>query len=242
MIADDPFTHEEFRDRLGKLMRLLSSDQQAEAEAARQKLLRHLAQHGVSLNDVSAHLVTPLAASLGDVHGVAPDTVRTLALRAQRAEIAHRAAEQMNERLLGMLERLRRQLLTVWILAGTLAVAIVLTAAVVFGTAWLRHREEATTVQQIAPRMSDAVKGANQPAASSESDPGLRQPGEWIGTLTQPAELLDAPDSAAQRRAMLDSNGRVLVLGAGPVWLHVRTEHGDGYLLKGLVRAEPTSH
>ena len=234
MIADDPFTHEDFRDRLGKLLRLLSSDQEAEAEAARRKLIAHLAHHGVSLNDLTAHL--------GDMHEAAPapaaDTARDLALRAQRAEIAHRAAEQMNERLLGNLQHMRRQLLTAWVFAGTLAVAIALAVLVVFGMQWWHRREEATAVQQIAPRVSDAVRSANQPSVTGASDPGLRQPGEWIGTLTQPAELLDGPDSAAQRRAMLDVNARVLVLGTGPVWLHVRTERGDGYVLKGLVRAD----
>ena len=233
MIADDPFTHEDFRDRLGKLLRLLSSDQEAEAEAARRKLLQHLAHHGVSLNDLTAHL--------GEIHESAPapamDTMRDMALRAQRAEIAHRAAEQMNERLLSRLQHVRRQLLTAWILAGTLAMAIALAVAVVSGTQFLRRQDVATTVQQIAPRVSDAVRGANQSSAQT-GDPALREPGEWIGTLTQPAELLDGPDSAAQRRSMLDVNARVLVLGSGPVWLHVRTEHGDGYVLKGLVRAD----
>ena len=233
MIADDPFTHEDFRDRLGKLLRLLSSDQEAEAEAARRKLVQHLEHHGVSLSDLTAHL--------GEVHEAAstpaPDAVREMALRAQRAEIAHRAAEQMNERLLSRLHHVRRQLLTAWVTAGTFAVAVVLAVAVVSGTEWLHRRQTATTVQQIAPRVSDAVRSTNQPATPA-SDPGMRQPGEWIGTLTQPAELLDGPDSAAQRRAMLDVNARVLVLGAGPVWLHVRTENGDGYILKGLVRAD----
>ena len=238
MIADDPFTHEDFRDRLGKLLRLLSSDQEAEAEAARRKLLQHLSQHGVSLNDLAAHLGEMHETGAGAHHAPAPDAVRDMALRAQRAEIAHRAAEQMNERLLGRLQHTRRQLLTAWVVAGTLAVAVALAVIVVSGTNWLRTRQEATSVQQIAPRVSDAVRSAGEPPAAPAGDAGLRQPGEWIGTLTQPAELLDGPDSAAQRRAMLDVNARVLVLGSGPVWLRVRTEHGDGYILKGLVRAD----
>ena len=238
MIADAPFTHEDFRDRLGKLLRLLSSDQEAEAEAARRKLLQHLQHHGVSVNELAAHLG---AAQLGDAQEAAApaaDTIRDMALRAQRAEIAHRAAEQMNERLLGALQRARRHLLTAWTVAGTLAVAMALAAVVVFGTQWLHRREAATSVQQIAPRVADAVSRANQPSGALVSDPGLRQPGEWIGTLSQPAELLDGADSAAQRRAMLEANARVLVLGSGPVWLRVRTAHGDGYVLKGLVRAD----
>ena len=233
MIADDPFTHEDFRDRLGKLLRLLSSDQEPEAEAARRKLLQHLAHHGVTLSDLTAHL--------GDVHDSVPaaatDALRDAAGRAQRAELAHRAAEDMNERLLSRLHRTRRQLLTAWTTAGMLAVAGALTGLVFFGDHWLRSREAATSIQQIAPRVSDAV--ASQPVRSSApSGDTVRQPNEYVGTVQQPAELLDDADTTAQRRAMLDAGARVLVMQSGPVWLRVRTERGDGYVLKGLVKAD----
>ena len=221
MIADDPFTREDFRDRL----------QEAEAEAARRKLLQHLAQHGVSLSDLTAHL--------GELHEsgpvVSPGALREAAVRAQRAETAHRAAEEMNERLLP------GGAFTAWTVAGALAAAAVLALVVVLGTQWGQNRRVATSVQQIAPRVSDAVAGQvplPPGTAATDSGAGARRPGEWIGTILQSAELLDDPDSAAQRRAMLDTGARVLVLQSGPVWLRVRTERGDGYVLKGLVRAD----
>lgn len=241
MISDDPFTHEEFRDRLGKLLRLLSSDQEAEAETARRKLVQHLSHHGVSLNDLSDHLTGPQPAPPPswpfDTQEAAPaaqsEMLRHAAARAQRSEAAHRAAEEMNERLLSALEAARGRVRTAWMAAGVLGGTLVLAGVAALVTSVWHRPEPAATVQQIAPRMSDAVA-----AAPADTSAGARHPGEWIGTVLQPAELLDDPDSAAQRRAMLEVGTRVLVLQSGPAWLRVRTERGDGFILKGLVRAD----
>ena len=239
MIVDDPFTHEDFRDRLGKLLRLLASDHDAEAEAARRKLLQHLAHHGVTLSDLTAHL--------GEVHDGAatapPDALRHAAVRAQRAESAHRAAEEMNTRLLRSLEDARRRARVASVAACVLAASALLAGGSLLAVRMWPWRTSVPTVQQMAPRVSDMVgrttlAPATTPAPATTTPDAARQPGEWIGTVVQPAELLEEPDSAAQRRAMLDSGARVMVMQGGPNWLRVRTERGDGYILKGLVRPD----
>ena len=52
----DPFTDPGFLERFGKLLPMLASNQGGEADAARRKLLEHLATHRLSLTDVALRL------------------------------------------------------------------------------------------------------------------------------------------------------------------------------------------
>jgi hypothetical protein len=55
----DPFADAAFLSRLQKLLSLIGSGQQAEAEAARRKLLEHLSSHRLSLTDLAIRLGQP---------------------------------------------------------------------------------------------------------------------------------------------------------------------------------------
>ena len=221
---------------------MLASDQEAEAETARRKLLDHLAQHGVSISDLTARLRQAPSATLD---AMSRETLQHAEYRAQRAETARTAAEGMNSRLLRIADQARRRLWTAWAvsagLAGTLAMVGLVYLLADLGASDVKIAR-ANTVQQVEPRVADSVRSRDEPAPpNTEAQPsGARTVGEWTGTVQLTAELLDEANSAAQRRAMLDPGARVLVLQTGPVWLHVRSEHGDGYVLKALVRPDRT--
>jgi hypothetical protein len=59
MQQPDPFADSAFLGRLNKLLSLLGSGQPAEAEAARRKLVEHLAQNRLSFTDLANRLADP---------------------------------------------------------------------------------------------------------------------------------------------------------------------------------------
>ena len=89
----DPFADPGFLDRLGKLLPMLASNQGGEADAARRKLLEHLANHRLSLTDVALRLrgIAPVPAASPPRFAREADLMRELEL----VRHARVAAEQM---------------------------------------------------------------------------------------------------------------------------------------------------
>ena len=84
----DPFADPEMRERAAKLLRLLASDAAGEAEAARAALLRLLARHDASLDDLTQRLLGPAPDDLPAVRAALAAAERRAAL----AEAAGRDA------------------------------------------------------------------------------------------------------------------------------------------------------
>ncbi len=84
----DPFADPEMRERVAKLLRLLASDAAGEADAARTALLRLLARHGASLDDLTQRLLGPASDDLPALRTFLAAAERRAAL----AEATSRAA------------------------------------------------------------------------------------------------------------------------------------------------------
>lgn len=236
----DAFADPDFRDRLRKLLRLLASDHEQEADTARRMLLAQLAQHNLSAHDLADRLAGP--ARDQDRVSELRTALRHAEQRAARTEAALRRAESA----LAQAPRPRSHRGR----AARIGLAAVLVALPCAGLALL-----ATTLLQPAPpapapapvRLPPVTARGVQPFAP---DPGadrsamfstggavreVRRPGGWVGTVTfNGTELRETVLPGAAVRATLMAGARVLVFGTithdGMAWLEVSSDSGPGFV------------
>ncbi len=238
---DDPFDDAAFVVRLQKLLPLLASEQPGEADAARRKLLEHLAGHRLSLTDVASRIGQP-AAKPSFIQGAREiglerqlhvarvsrqETEAELHRASQRIadlqrsvqEVAHEAARAFANQ-----GRLRLLASSGWIVA-----------AVVGALAMVQHLHSVGVAQGQAVVMAD--RAMMQPSENvGEDDATLRlSPGEHYGTvLVQDLAIRLSPNEDSTVRAFLNRGMRVVVQQQVRVgmqtWLLIRSVTGSGWV------------
>ncbi len=261
----DPLTDPETRERLAKLLRLLASDAAGEAEAARAALLRLLARHGASLDDLTQRLLGP-----------APDDLPALRAALAAAERRAALAEAASRAALAAAQRLRASLTLVRIvaIAASGAAALLLTFALLpvadSGTRGGSVPGALTSVAapSVAPapprsQPSQAIRSP-PPPVSSRGDHGMD-----IGATTAQPPLPSEPAPSRQpvtiaRRgrvvapegvllrldpvpgvpsvALLPMGTKVVIDQAFPMlgtdWMQVRTPLGAGFVPASTIKPE----
>ena len=240
----DPFAEPEFQDRLRKLLRMLASDQEQEADTARRKLLQHLAQHDLSANDLADRLsgspseelmAARTAARHAEQHAARADERRV------QAEFALAAAGRIG----GRSNRATRVGLGVLLLAvpcAGLALFLLLN-----GPAEAPVRRFAAPTPAPAAQAPRAAPSLAAPAEGTAmfSTGGMvsevRQPPEWAGAiLGVGTELRSDMRPDALVLAVLQEGERVMVQRAvtyqGSEWLQVNTTSGPGFVPIARVR------
>lgn len=255
----DPFSDPEFQERLRKLLRMLASDQEQEADNARRKLLSHLAQHELSANDLADRLAGPpseeLEAARAAVRHAEQHAARADARR-QRAEAA--LAETGLMTAAGLAETGRGRSRRGRSLRIALALLlVVLPCAGVAGL--LLYNASGPNAPGPAPSqpvtalspLTAAPLAALPPAPAVRNETAMfstgnvvrevRQPAEWSGTvLVAGTELRSDMRPDAIVLATLQAGARVTVQRSltyqGMEWLQVSTADGPGFVPVGRVR------
>ena len=249
----DPFAEPEFQDRLRKLLRMLASDQDQEADTARRKLLQHLAQHDLSAND----LADRLSGAPSEELAAARTAMRHAEQRAARAEERRAQAEfalgagRGGEGVGGRSRRRSSRGTRVGL--GVLALAVPCAGLALF-LLLNRHAEPpARRVASAPASTAPAAPAAPRPPPSQPSAEGtamfstggivreVRQPAEWVGTVAGAgAELRSDMRPDALVLAVLQDGERVTVQRAvtyqGAEWLQVSTASGPGFVPVARVR------
>ncbi len=245
----DPFADPEFQDRLRKLLRMLASDQEQEADTARRKLLQHLAQHDLTAND----LADRLSGSPSEELAAARTAVRHAEQRAARAEERRAQAEFALSAGRGGSRAGRRSSRGTRIGLGVLMLAVPCAGLALF--LLLSGRAESPS-RRAAPAPAStalAAPAAPRPAPGQPMAEGtamfstggmvreVRQPAEWVGAISGAgAELRSDMRPDALVLAVLQDGERVTVQRAvtyqGAEWLQISTASGPGFVPTARVR------
>jgi hypothetical protein len=240
----DPFTEPAFLSRLQKLLPMLASTQPGEADAARRKLLEHLAHARLSLSDVSRRLGEPPPAasflqgtreiSLERQLGIARKTKQEAEIEAAqaRAKVAelqvalHQATLNVGRALQGQARARVLAALGFVVAAASLAVA---GGAHIGG--FLPHALQASPAQ-VALQVPEV-------SAEEALRPGRN---ERLGTaLVQDLAVRLMPNDSADVRAFLNQGTKVVIMQQSRVgpqnWLLIRSGSGAGW-----VRASDVLH
>lgn len=239
----DPFADADFQERLRKLLRMLASDQEQEADNARRKLLSHLAQHDLSANDLADRLAGPPSEELE----AARAAMRHAEQHAARADARrHRAEAALAEAMRGTTGKGRRLRIALAMLLVALPCAGI-AALLLFNAPGPPPRSVATS----APLASSAppppmLRDDMSPSGTAMFSTGgvvreVRQPAEWSGTvLVAGTELRSDMRPDAIVLATLGAGARVTVQRSvtyqGMEWLQVSTDDGPGFVPVGRVR------
>ena len=239
----DPFAEPEFQDRLRKLLRMLASDQEQEADTARRKLLQHLAQHDLSANDLADRLSGSPSEELAAARTAARHAEQRAARADERrvqAEFALAAGRPPGSRS----SRATRVGLGVLLLAvpcAGLALFLLLN-----GPTEAPVRRFAAPVPAPAAQAPRAGPGPASAAGTAMFSTGgmvseVRQPLEWAGAvLGVGTELRSDMRQDALVLAVLQEGERVTVQRAvtyqGSEWLQVSTASGPGFVPTARVR------
>jgi len=238
----DPFTEPAFLSRLQKLLPMLASAQPGEADAARRKLLEHLAHARLSLTDVSRRLGEPPAPasflqgsreiSLERQLGIARKTKQEAEAEAAqaRAKVAelqvalHQATLNVGRALQGQARARALAALGFVVAAAALMVAAGAHVGSSFQQAW-----------QGAP----AQAMVHVPASTGDE---VLRPGrnEQLGTaLVQDLAVRMMPNESADVRSYLNQGTRVVIIQQSRVgqqtWLLIRSGSGAGWVRAGDV-------
>lgn len=260
----DPFSDPEFQERLRKLLRMLASDQEQEADTARRKLLSHLAQHELSANDLADRLAGPpseeLEAARAAVRHAEQHAARADARR-QRAEAALAetglaetglmAAAGLAETRRGRPRRGRGLRIALALLLVVLPCAGV-AGLLLYNASGPNAPGPAPSQTVVAPMpLTTAPLAALPPAPAVRNETAMfstggvvrevRQPAEWSGTvLVAGTELRSDMRPDAIVLATLQAGTRVTVQRTmtyqGMEWLQVSTADGPGFVPVGRVR------
>ncbi len=260
----DPLADPEMRERAAKLLRLLASDAAGEAEAARAALLRLLARHGASLDDLTQRLLGP-----------APDDSPALRAALAAAERRTAVAEATSSAALATAERLRAsvKLFRIFAIAASGAATLLLVFALLPGVSGNGGGSVPVTVASVAApplataplhsQPSQAVQSSPPPASShddhgmgteaaagqlpptSEAAPG-RQPATTArrGRVVAPEGVLLRldPVPGVPSVALLPAGTKVVIDQAFPMlgtdWMQVRTPMGAGFVPASTIKPE----
>lgn len=240
----EPFNDAAFVSRLQKLLSLLASEQPGEADAARRKLLEHLAHHRLSLTDVGARLGPRAARQVipgfeemsleRELHiariGRQEAEGETLRSRQRIVELSQSLQEANIDasRAIAGQARARVAAAAGWLVAG-IAGALILA----------ENLHQAGVAEGRAHVV--VLQGASGHESLEELDPALRpSPGEQLGTvLVQDLAVRLTPSDDAGIRAFLNRGMRVVVerqirIGVQN-WLLIRSVTGSGWVRGGDV-------
>ncbi len=243
MYENDPFAEPAFLSRLQKLLPMLGSAQPAEADAARRKLLEHLAHARLSLTDVSNRLGSAPAPQSSFLQGTREMSLeRQLGIARTARHEAEAEAAAARARVAELQAALQQSTLNVgralqgqargrtFAALGFCAAAIALMVA---GGA------------QFGPLFSRGSAGAPLATLQSSGDKAAGETlqlarGERLGTaLVQDLAVRLAPSDSAGVRAFLNQGTRVAISGqerVGPQnWLYIRSGSGFGWVRAGDV-------
>lgn len=253
----DPFADPELRERMAKLLRLLASDAAGEADAARTALLRLLAKHGASLDDLTQRLLGP-----------APDDMPALRIGLVAAERRAGLAEAASRAALAETERLRSSatLLRVVAIAGGGATALLLALVLLPSTGNGGYGSPAPPTPASAVPIVPPVVPAPPPSPPQPPEPPPAIPSPPL-PAPSPAEPAPAPARqpiAAGRHgqvvapegvllrldpvpgvpavALLPQGTKVIIDQAFPMlgtdWMQVRSAQGAGFVPASTIRPE----
>lgn len=223
--ARDPFADAEFRDRTAKLIAILSTDRDAEAEVARRKLRAHLATHGLSFTDLANRLaVPPRSGALQSARRIedleqALDRANRMASDAADQVRRIRQSARMATEDARMAERTTRVL---GLIAGGMAVAAASLAMLVL----IRRLEpQPPLAMRTGPEMQQvtapppALPPTPAPMASSAPAPSTGQaPAAMFSWQRPDAQTAQGPRPASPAPAMVEvvPPGTPLLAGAEP--------------------------
>jgi len=243
----DPFSDAAFTSRLNKLLPMLGSDQAAEADTARLKLLEHLGHHRLSFTDLAYRLrdsgerptfpqggrdmslERQLAIARSAKQEAAAEAIAAGA-RAHALEISLQQTTFEIEGILGSLARARGWAAVGWMVAAlSLAVAVLPrlwpapTAAHHAAQVAARHAAEAANAAALQPEDPFAADGVLHVG-----------PGESAGTAAvQDLPIRLMPNDDANVRAFLNRGERVVieqrVIEGQQTWLLLRSTTGTGW-------------
>jgi hypothetical protein len=251
LILAEPFQDSAFVSRLQKLVSMLGSEQPAEAEAARRKLMEHLGAHRLSLTDVAMRLRDGAApaqgggasftqgtreGSLERQLSIARSAKLELESELRRAQMQvlelqkalQQAAFDVGRALRGQGQA--RLLAAAGWTAAAVATLMVLLMAAQLPVAGLLHPRSAQHTVQIL-----------RPVESEPADSVMRlSPGEHYGIVTvQDLPVRLNPDEVAGVRAFLNRGMRVVIeqqARVGPTtWLQIRSVTGSGWVPSAAV-------
>ncbi len=240
----DPFSDPEFQERLRKLLRMLASDQDQEADNARRNLQTNLAQNDLSANDLADRLAGPPSEEIE----AARAAMRHAEQHAARADARrHRAEAALAEAMRGTAGKGRRLRIALAMLLVILPCAGI-AALLLFNASGPPPRQAAAPL----PLASSAPAPAPAPHEDASSSGTamfstggvareVRQPSEWSGTvLVAGTELRSDMRPDAIVLATLQAGARVTVQRSvtyqGMEWLQVSTDNGPGFVPVGRVR------
>ncbi len=225
----DAFADPEFRERAGKLFRLLASDAAGEAEAARGALLRLLARHDSSLDELAERALGPPAHDGPVLRAAFEDASR----RARLADAARQTAAAEAVRWRAAAQRLRL------VCAGVGGVA-----ALVVGLAWLPGRPKPVPARLVVvPRTAPFATRAEPfapPALATRAAPLVATAGHVSPVEGTPLRAELTPSFPPI--TVLPQGTRVTIDQAFPLygrrWLQVRTPHGAGFVAEDAIELE----
>lgn len=239
----DPFSDPEFQERLRKLLRMLGSDQEQEAETARRKLLSHLAQHELSANDLADRLAGPPSEEIEAARAAMRHSEQHAARADARRRRAEAALAEAMRASTGKGRRLRIALATLLVALPCAGIGALLLLNV-----------SGPPPRPVPAPLPLASSAPPAPALHEDVPPSgtamfstggvvreVRQPTEWSGTiLVAGTELRSDMRADAIVLATLQAGARVTVQRSltyqGMEWLQVSTEDGPGFVPVGRVR------
>jgi len=235
----DPFGDAAFTSRLNKLLPMLGSDQAAEADTARLKLLEHLGHHRLSFTDLAYRLrdsgerptfpqggremslERQLAIARSAKQEAAAEAIAASA-RAHALEIRLQQATFEIGGILGSLARARRWAAVGWMVAA-LSLAVAVLPRLWPAPTAARHAAEAANAAALQPEDPFAADGVLHVG-----------PGESAGTAAvQDLPIRLMPNDDANVRAFLNRGERVVieqrVIEGQQTWLLLRSTTGTGW-------------
>ncbi len=243
MSETDPFTEPAFTGRLQKLVPMLGSEQPGEADAARRKIIEHLAHHRLSFTDLANHLrdaaPRPLAPSFTQQAREA-SLERQLAIARQAKEEAAQEAEAAVNRVRVLEIQLQQVTFEIGRTLNSqarvrLAAAIAcIVAAACLLVVVLPHSPAPRTPLVIVTH----PQTVNGPGGE---DPSMAMhPGEILGrAAVQDLAIRLAPNQDAATRAFLNYGEAVVIQSQIRVgqqtWLLIRSITGNGWVRSGDV-------
>jgi len=242
--SPDPFTDPVFTSRLQKLLPLLGSGQSGEAEAARRKLLEHLAQHHLSMHDLSQRLQTGAPRAQFSQSAREESLERQLSVARAAKEEASGEARRLGQYLQAMqmeMEQGRHDAGAILQAQGrTRALAVTGWLAAIFclGLAVFVPKVDVPPPRTVNTDRNFATEGP--PTLQADSPADHMTAGQRQGTTAvQDTPIRLGPSDSASIRAFLNIGEHVVILQQtriGPqTWLLIRSASGTGWARGGDV-------
>ena len=241
LTADSPFEDPAFVTRLQKLLPMLGSEQPAEAEAARRKLVEHLAGQRLSLTDLAQRLREPGRPPASGFELSLERQIQIARVARQEAEFETKRARQRVAELSRAVQeagfdvaRAQRGLGRTRRLAGAGWILALVAGAGLLVPRW---QHSAQLANQTAMQRGVVLLHPSDPEAAAIQHPAAS---ERVGTvLVQDLPVRLTPTDDGEVRAFLNRGTRVVLerqvrLGV-QTWLQIRSVTGSGWVRSGDV-------